>query len=272
MHRYGPRQTSRPTRQPDRRPSRRQPLRQRLRAMLGALAATAALAAPLAVALAPARAEEPATQPVLVELFTSQGCSSCPPADELLGRLTARPDVIALTFNVDYWDYLGWKDSLAKPAYSERQRAYARTHQERTVYTPQMIVAGRDALVGSHEEAVEKAIAAQKPMPPHARVSLTIDGGAIRIVVSPTSPAAMPCDVVLAAYRSRVEQRIQRGENQGRSIVYHNAVRELTTLGEWSGADEKTFTAPLTPGADGYAVMLQAGDGGPILAAAKLDR
>ncbi len=230
---------------------------------IGVAAAAAAIGAPAAQA--------ETMSPVLVELFTSQGCSSCPPADALLGELVGNPDIIALSFNVDYWDYLGWKDSLAKPAYGERQRDYARSHKERTVYTPQMVIAGRKGVVGSREDQVRSAIDAERETPPHARIALSTANGALKIRVMPASAVPMPCNVMVAAYTKRVEQRIQRGENRGRSIVYHNAVRTLSSLGEWAGSGEKELSLPLVEGADGYAVFLQSGDGGPVLAAAKLE-
>lgn len=208
---------------------------------------------------------------ITVELFTSQGCSSCPPADHLLGELAERPELVALSYNVDYWDYLGWKDRLASPEHTQRQRAYARKQHARTIYTPQIVVGGRTAVIGSRADDVDTAIKAQMAEPSEADVALSVKDGGLHIVITPTSPVAMPCDIILVSYQRRVEERIRRGENAGQTIVYHNVVRDLTSLGEWSGAKTQEFDRPLNPEMDGYAVMLQAGEGGPILAATRLE-
>ena len=216
-----------------------------------------------------------ATPPhAVVELFTSQGCSSCPPADAVLVDLAQRPEVVALTYPVDYWDYLGWKDTLAQPGFAMRQRAYAHLRGDRQVYTPQLVVNGRKPCVGSDRAEIERFIAPgsrdHAALP--ADVTLSEQGGKVLIKVS--GEAGLPAAVwVLPVLRSQTVE-IGRGENRGRSITYANVVRGMTRLGEWTGG-EAQFEAPLGVAraeGDGYVVLVQATHGvkpGAILGAAK---
>lgn len=205
---------------------------------------------------APARAGEPTR--AVVELFTSQGCSSCPPADARLAELSRRPDVIALTLPVDYWDYLGWRDTLAKPDFSARQRGYAHIRGDRAVFTPQMVVNGIKACVGSDLAAIEHAIAnatGDRPaLPVAVRASAT--DGTMRVEVE--GGAAGPAGIwLLPVVRSR-EVTIAKGENRGRAVTYVNVVRGVIRIGEWSGGTVRV-EAPLPPGeADGFVVLVQA--------------
>lgn len=226
----------------------------------------AAAALTLALAAGPA-----AAGPTVVELFTSQGCSSCPPADALLGELTDRDDVIALTFNVDYWNYLGWEDRFSKPEYSKRQRDYGmarRWADSLPIYTPQMVVHGADGVVGSRRRDVARALDAADDIADHADVTLRRDGGRLAIDVAPLSAGA-PCRVLLVAFSGPHEEAIGQGENRGRSITYYNVVREVVDLGEWSGG-AATFEADIDPSMRGYAVLLQGPGGGPIYGAGKI--
>ena len=220
----------------------------------------------------PAAAQSPKA---VVELFTSQGCSSCPPADAKLAELAGRPDLVALTFPVDYWDYLGWKDTLAQPAFSARQRAYAEARGDRGVYTPQMVVSGAVACVGSNEAQVERSIA--RAVAGRATLPVALDlretGSTVTVGVAAGAPA--PAEVWLLPVAKLRRIAIARGENRGREILYANVVQGMTRLGSWSGEAQR-FEAPLSaaraPDADGYVVLLQAspdGKPGRILGAAK---
>ncbi len=214
----------------------------------------------------------------VVELFTSQGCSSCPTADALLSKMANRDNVIALTMPVDYWDYLGWKDTLANPKFSERQRAYAHARGDGQIYTPQAVVNGLvhvngadEGMIGNTIEKTGKAVAAgYVPI----RLSETKEQ---RLVVE-TGPAqagvaAKEATLWLAVIATNVTVPIARGENQGKTITYSNVVRELMPIGMWNG---KQMTVQLErhsimrPGADRCAVFLQQGKAGPIVGAALL--
>ncbi|MEP2828368.1 DUF1223 domain-containing protein [Parvibaculum sp.] len=221
----------------------------------------------LALATLPLRAE---SGPVVVELFTSQGCSSCPPADAYLRELVAQDDVIALSYNVGYWDYLGWKDTLASPAHAERQRAYARTLGLSGVYTPQIVVNGVAEGVGSKRDEIGAAIEAASALP--VGISFTDKGEALTLDVEAGEAPEKPATLWLIRYAKEARVEIGRGENRGRTIAYAHAVRELTPVGMWTG-ERMTMTLPksdlLTRGFEGCVALLQAGDGGAILGAAR---
>ncbi|WP_188311844.1 DUF1223 domain-containing protein [Salinarimonas soli] len=230
-----------------------------------------ALAA-LGAAAAPAAAETPLK--AVVELFTSQGCSSCPPADARLAELARRPDVVALTLPVDYWDYLGWKDTLARPEFSARQRAYSHGRGDRAVFTPQMVVNGALACIGSDGGAVDRTLdqAAGEGSALPVQVRARLEGGSVRIEIEGSE--ATPSGVwLLPVLRSR-DVAIGRGENRGRAVTYVNVVRGVLRVGEWSGGSMK-LDAALPPGeeADAYVVLVQAMRGtkpARILGAAKV--
>lgn len=203
----------------------------------------------------------------LLELFTSQGCSSCPPADKLLGEFAAGSSIVALSLPIDMWDYLGWKDTLALPGHSIRQRAYARLRGDRQVYTPQMVVNGVTHVVGSDRGAIEKAIAetdrdtAVMSVP----VLLSAAGGDLSVTLKPVPAAqaeAAEAEVWLCPVSSAVTVAIGRGENGGHTIIYRNVVRGWRKLGAYSGA-EATWSVPLSQIADGHidgaAVIVQQG-------------
>ncbi len=217
-------------------------------------------------ALTPALAGEPRA---VIELFTSQGCSSCPPADRLLAKFAQDPSLIALSLPVDYWDYLGWKDTLALHGDTERQRDYSLARGDRQVYTPQVVVNGIVHVLGSDKEAIENAIAKTRRTadPLSLPVSMRVADGAITVSVPAATGADRAGAVWLCPVTGKVRVTIGRGENRGRSIVYHNVVRRWIKLGDWHGQAE-TFhmkLADLPNGkfslaeVDHAAVLLQSG-------------
>jgi hypothetical protein len=230
---------------------------------------------------AEAGARGPATSAQLkavYELFTSQGCSSCPAADEVLGRLAKRDDVLALTLPVDYWDYLGWRDTLARPEFTNRQKAYAKVLGDGMVYTPQAVVSGLAQINGGNADTIEGAIDRTAQLFGASRVPISLSASDGRLVIdvasAPDGVAAKEATVWLVAIAGSVQVPILRGENKGRTIVYSNVVRGLTPIGTWSGQemvvqlDRSSF---MHGSADRCAVLLQQGHGGPIVGAAILD-
>ena len=200
----------------------------------------------------------------VVELFTSQGCSSCPPADKLLGEFSADPSVVALSVPIDYWDYLGWKDTLADPAHSARQRAYAHMRGDRQVYTPQIVVNGATHVLGSDHTAIERAIAQtdQKPGVMSLPVLISMGGGGLNVQVDTAKTDHAAGEVWMCPVRKSVPVSIERGENRGRTITYHNVVRGWIKLGDWNGSDAN-WTIPVSDikvgDADAAVVMVQEG-------------
>jgi hypothetical protein len=230
----------------------------------------------MAASLTAARAGEPRA---LLELFTSQGCSSCPPADRLVGQLTNDPSLIALSVPIDYWDYLGWRDTLANPAHSARQRAYARARGDGQVYTPQIVVNGAADALGSDQAAVERAIAQSdhKAGVMSLPVDIAVNNGALNVSVSAADKPAAAAEVWLCPIAKAVPVAIGRGENRGRTITYHNVVRSWLKLGTL-GAAQSSWNVPLAQiraeGIDAAAVMVQEGSHerpGIILGAALTD-
>lgn len=198
----------------------------------------------------------------VAELFSSQGCSSCPPADALLRDLSEDGRVLALTLNVDYWDYLGWPDTLAKTEYSERQRAYAARRGDRSVYTPQMVINGEEHVIGSHEQEVRAAINRAEPF--SASVSLKVTGMVVEASVDGQLPEGADMAKVLFVRISESEQvEISRGENAGKTMTYSNVVRAMHPIGMWMGGPAK-FHMPkseLAKSGDDYcAVLIQLED------------
>jgi hypothetical protein len=206
----------------------------------------------------------------VVELFTSQGCSACPPADALLAELSERQDVIALAFHVDYWNYLGWADPFATAANTRRQREYAATFEARAVYTPQLVINGAEAVVGSRRaEALEAvALALSSPMPLDVSIAADADGLVATVVAEPGF--AEPARILFVAYEPPTRVAITRGENAGHSFVFHNAVRTVMPLGTMTGG-ARSWRTPGVEGAGGVAILAQATDGGRILGAASYD-
>lgn len=195
------------------------------------------IASPLMSDIAPPPMEQlgASALPVVVELFTSQGCSSCPAADAMLAELSDRPDILPLSFHVDYWDYLGWADSFAKPGFTNRQEAYARASGERALFTPQLIVDGHDTAVAPGPVQLMALIDASRIAP--AMVSIqrdsTADGEAIELM--PLSDLGGPVDILLIRYAPRRRVEMTAGENRGRTVTYTNVVLAMERLAHWDG-------------------------------------
>lgn len=237
-----------------------------LRRMVLFLALIATVPAP------PARADDGAPLTV-VELFTSQGCSSCPAADAFLRELARRDDVLALSLHVDYWNYIGWTDPFSSPANTARQKAYADRFSLRYVYTPQMVVHGADQAVGSDRDAVDDLIARHRHPPRVAlRAALTEDGG-LRVDL-PEVVLDKPATVWMAGFATRHVTEVRRGENAGRTIANANVVHDLRPVLDWGGRP-MSFTLgaeQLPKDGDGLALVVQSAGKGPVLGAVKLSR
>lgn len=207
---------------------------------------------------------------VVVELYTSQGCSSCPAADAILQDLDRSASIIPLSLNVDYWDYLGWKDDLALPGNSKRQRAYAKRLNSRHVYTPQLMVDGKMDVVGSRRSQVDAAISSYRRQADTAHVQASVNGETVEISLEAVEPPAEPAKVWLVGYDAQVRREIGGGENRGRSIQYTNVVREWREAGTWDGSGPLTLTSTRPKGSGGFAVIVQEGGVGPILGATRV--
>ncbi|MEM6305627.1 MAG: DUF1223 domain-containing protein [Pseudomonadota bacterium] len=207
--------------------------------------------------------------PVVVELYTSQGCSSCPPADRILHELADRDDVIALALHVDYWDYIGWEDPFGSSAHADRQRAYAREGGRRTIYTPEMIVNGTTDIVGAKPMKLSEAIAAHAQMAAKVDLEIARTGGELTIQARALEALEAPITVHMLRYSPRERTEIKRGENRGKTLEYANVVEGWTVLGEWDGTSELRMSAAMS-GDKPCVVILQRGEAGPILAAARL--
>ena len=227
-----------------------------------------------ALAVLPAAAGEIRVNPkAVVELFTSQGCSSCPKADAKFAELQGRPDVIALAWHVDYWDYIGWPDTFGAAANSDRQRAYAESWGSSRIFTPQLIVNGLKGVVGSRDKDVEGALAEARL---HLPVSLELKGDMLKVSVA-AQPGAGPAVVWLVTYKDHAAVEIERGENAGQTIDYTQIVTGKQMLGAWEGAEGTTLKLPLSElsanGSNGAVILVQsdkAGLPGPILGAASI--
>jgi hypothetical protein len=209
--------------------------------------------------------------PIVVELFTSQGCSSCPPADAFLGELARRPEIIALSFHVDYWDYIGWKDPFAQHGFTKRQRGYSHLLGQRYVYTPQMIVDGKYQEVGSDRRAIDRLIErarkerAAGPMPV---IEVTGEGLTRTARVSGPAPA-QPAQVFFLAIDRKHETDVAKGENGGKRLPNYNVVRVMRQIGTFDG---KSVELPIdltsvAGKSDGGVVLMQSANMGPVLAA-----
>ena len=234
----------------------------------------------LAGATSAASAQTPAaTAPkAVLELFTSQGCNSCPPADALLKSYIARPDIIALSLPVDYWDYLGWKDTFAKAKFTERQRAYGRQRGDGKIYTPQIVVDGLAHAVGNSASDIDQAISANSAKFARSRVpvAMRLDNGQLIIEAgnAPDGSSLNEANIWLAMVQPEGVIPVRSGENHGKTLKYYNIVRELTPIGMWSG---KAMTVRLDrdsiaqPGAESCAVLLQS-KSGQIVGAAMMKK
>ncbi len=207
---------------------------------------------------------------VVVELFTSQGCSSCPPADEILGKLADRPDVIALALHVDYWDYIGWADPFGDANHATRQRAYAAVAGRRSIYTPEMIINGQTDVVGAKPMEVMRAIEAHKKDAALVNLDLTREGGNLRIEAKPIGTGQGSYTVHMLRYTPDATTQIKRGENAGHTFNYRNIAQDWTVLGEWDPAAPLDKIVPL-PGKLPAVVLVQHSGAGPIAAAARIE-
>ncbi len=217
-----------------------------------------------ATAFVPAAQAADAAHPTVIELFQSQGCSSCPPANANVNALSQRSDILALSFAVTYWDGLGWKDVFAKPQFTSRQWDYAHAFGNDQVWTPQVVINGRNNIVGSKLQPLEALIAKTDRGAAGPVVNIAGD------VVTVSGSAAKAADIWLVRYDPRaIEVSVKAGENGGRTLPHRNIVRELIKLGSWKGGDA-SFKLPAAK-LDGLktAALVQAGTGGAILAAAR---
>jgi hypothetical protein len=231
--------------------------------MLLRVASSLALACATLVVTTGVRAEPRA----VIELFTSQGCSSCPAADRLLGELAKDPTLIPLSLAVDYWDYLGWKDTNAMSGHSNRQRAYAKLRGDREVYTPQVVINGAIHALGSDKAAIDKAIVQSHQNSPAlgVPVSLAVGGDKLTVSVGAKDGAPPQAEVWLCPLAKAVPVAIGRGENNGRTVTYTNVVKRWVKLGDWNGKAE-TFNLALkdvqSGEIDSVVVLVQSGSAG----------
>lgn len=219
----------------------------------------------------PPLAAEPAIAQVrgVVEMFTSQGCSSCPPADKVLTGMSGTKDLITLSFPVDYWDYIGWKDTFAQHAFTLRQKAYANTRHDDNVYTPQAVIDGVGQTIGSNAADVRAKLAADRGKGGALCVPTTLtrhDDGLVVNLSAPTCTAPAAADVWLLKLRARATIKVGRGENAGHALTFSNIVLNMRQIGHWSGSAQTLKVA--APEGD-YVVLVQQGHGA-VLGAAKI--
>lgn len=237
-------------------------MRDRIRAGIFAICALAGVGASAALA-------EEARRVVVLELFTSQGCSSCPPADEMVSELSGHPHVLPLALHVDYWDYIGWADSFARPEHTARQKAYARMAHQGSIYTPQIVIAGHRHVVGYKPMKVMDALTLSGNAPAAVSLAGALEGGELRVSVAPAVDGATPrapLTVDLVSFKASETVQIRSGENAGKTITYKNIVTNWQGLSDWDG------TAPLdisttVSGEDALAVIVQEKGPGRILGA-----
>jgi hypothetical protein len=247
----------------------------------GASCAVALLAVP---ALAAAETPEPAADAqraanphAVIEMFTAQGCSDCPAADALLKQYLERKNIVGLTLPVDYWDYLGWKDTLAGARNAERQREYAERFGIGTVYTPQAVVNGAAEVIGSSESEIDRAISATETALSSSRVPVHFwhYGNSVVIEAGSAAQDSEPKEATiwLAVVQKAVDVAVKSGENKGKTLTYYNVVRELTPVGVWNGRPTTIRLARadiMKPGMEDLIVLIQESGSGPIIGAARL--
>ena len=217
-----------------------------------------------------ATAQVQAEPVVVVELYTSQGCSSCPAADALMEELADQPGLLPLALHVDYWDSLGWADTFAHPGFTERQKAYARATGSRTIYTPQLIVGGQDRVEGNEPEEVSALINRQLAVASRVRLVATRQGDMIVIQAEADPPLEAPVRVQLVRYLPEDTVEIERGENAGKVVTYRNIVTNWAVIDEWQGLAPLEISAS-APGDEPAVVILQEQGPAAILAAARVD-
>lgn len=207
----------------------------------------------------------------VIELFTSQGCSSCPAADRLLAALAHKTDIVAVSFPIDYWDYTGWRDTLASPAFTARQKAYA-AEAGRHVYTPEVIIDGLTEAIGSDREGIEQAIAETRGAEGAMTIPLRLTDAGASLSIEVAAGEGAPAGLFLLRVLRAATVHIGRGENAGRFVTYTNVVRAVEKLGDWTGEPATFETSVSRQDDEGYVVLLQRGapeQPGAILAAAK---
>lgn len=207
---------------------------------------------------------------VVVELYTSQGCSSCPPADEFVAMLASNPQILPLALHVDYWDYIGWEDKFADPKFTDRQKAYAKAVGSRTIYTPQLIIGGADRIEGFAPEETAKRLRAHLEAGTPVRLTVTREGDRLVIRAEADPPLDEPVRVQLVRYKPEETVMIDRGENAGKTISYTNIVTSWERLEDWSGREPLEVEAPFQ-GDEPGAVILQQQGPAAILAAVRVD-
>ncbi|MGO4741215.1 DUF1223 domain-containing protein [Bosea sp. 2KB_26] len=223
---------------------------------------SSAFLAALTIGGAAALAQTPVKPPrAVIELFTSQGCSSCPAADALFVELAKDPSLIALTMPVTYWDYLGWKDTLGQDVFSKRQKYYAKGRGDGQIYTPQAVINGASHMVGSDKALIERSLKDHASSALPISVTLSEASGHLSIKLDPTGAGSERAGGIWLVPISRlVTVPIERGENKGKSVTYANVVRGIVKIGEWAGA-ATTMSVPLAttqlPNADSYVVLIQ---------------
>ena len=208
--------------------------------------------------------------PVVVELFTSQGCSSCPPADAVLHDLASRDDVLPLALHVDYWDYIGWKDQFAKPSHTNRQKAYAHVGGRNMIYTPQMVVQGQEDVVGVKAMKLAELIEKHRNAPVLVDLDVRRVGSEVTVDLQAVAPLEDPMVVQLVRYAPLREVEIKRGELAGHNLSYANVVESMDALGTWDGEGTASLSFELT-GDLPAAILVQRAGFGPIMVAARID-
>ena len=210
-------------------------------------------------------------RPVIVELFTSQGCSSCPPADAFLETLKGKPGIVALSYHVDYWDYLGWRDTLGSPEYSQRQYDYAKARGDMDVYTPQMVVNGAHHFVGSQRSTVSRGIAdAQSSSSQWVDIAMSANKTDVMIDIA-AGAATKEATLWLMAWAPSVSVEIKKGENAGSTVTYYNVVRKMVPAGMWHGEAAKLVlpkSSVIPEDCKSWVALLQQGKVGPMIGAA----
>jgi hypothetical protein len=206
------------------------------------------------------------SRPAVVELFTSEGCNSCPPAEAYIGELAKRRDVLALAFHVDYWDDLGWRDRFGLPEAVHRQQAYASALRLSSVYTPQVVIDGQHDFVGSDRSSIARALAGNRS---GVALALSVRDGEVLVDVG-AHEKALPCDVLLIAYLREAVSPIGRGENAGRTLKEFNIVRDFRSLGRWEGQKQvyRLRLDSLPSDATDVAVVIQSVGQAPIVGVA----
>lgn len=223
----------------------------------------------LAVWAGPRPAAAQAVAPVVLELYTSQGCSACPPADALLTELASMDGVIALSLHVTYWDYMGWTDGFGRPEHTARQKAYAVVGRSRTLYTPQVVVQGEDRLKGHDAKGILADVARRQKLPAAATLTAERSGAGLALHMAPAAGAVGAADVHVVSYLPSRTVDIEKGDNAGREVTYTNVVTDWRTVGRWDGTGP--FDLKLDSVAEGpLAVIVQRAEMGSVLAAALL--